>query len=164
MTTRPIRIGFVGLSADGWAASSLAPPLLSAPLNTQYQIIAVSTTRAESAATTAAAYTEKTGTTVKAYHGDTSAISSDSDVDLVAVAVKAPAHKAALVPALQRKKDVFVEWPLGKNLEEAIGLAAMAKEAGVRTMIGLQAWQSPIAAKVCRQLRLHHDRKQFASS
>lgn len=144
----PIRIGFVGLSSSGWAAMALAPPLLSAPLNEKYTLAAVLTSRPESAKATADVFSEKTGQAVKAYHGDTSAIASDPDVDLVVVAVKTPAHKAALVPALEKKKDVFVEWPLGKNLEEALELASLAKQAGVRTMIGLQAWQAPLTTTV----------------
>lgn len=143
----PIRVGFVGLSANGWAAAALVPPLLSSPLNEKYRLVAVSTSRPSSAEATAQAFSEKTGHPVKAYHGDTSAIASDREVDLVVVAVKAPDHKPALLPVLAQKKDVFVEWPLGRNLQEAIELAELAKEAGVRTMIGTQAWQSPIVNK-----------------
>ena len=43
---------------------------------------------------------------------------------------------------------MFSEWPLARNLDEAKELAALAKEAGVRTLIGTQAWQSPLVNKV----------------
>jgi len=38
---------------------------------------------------------------------------------------------------------VFAEWPLGVNLSEATDLSAKANEAGVRTVVGLQARFSP---------------------
>ena len=145
---KPIGLGFVGLSAKGWASSVLAPPLFQAPLNQQYKLVAVSTSRAASAEESAKAHTEKTGHTVKGYHGSTAAIAADPDVQFVAVSVKTPDHAAAIKPILAAKKDVFSEWPLGKNLEETRELAALAKEAGVRTLIGTQAWQSPLVNKV----------------
>ena len=73
---------------------------------------------------------------------------ADPDVQFVAVSVKAPDHAAAIKPVLAAKKNVFSEWPLGKNLDETKELAALAKEANVRTLIGLQAWQSPLVNKV----------------
>ncbi|KAH7106535.1 NAD-binding Rossmann fold oxidoreductase [Auriculariales sp. MPI-PUGE-AT-0066] len=144
----PIRVGFVGLSSTGWAGIALAPPLLTTPLNEKYMLTAISTSRASSAEETAKTYTDKSGRPVKAFHGSTTGIASDPDVDLVAVAVKAPDHKSALLPVLEQKKDVFVEWPLGKNLGETIELAEMARRAGVRTMIGMQAWQNPVVLHV----------------
>jgi len=147
-STKAIGLGFVGLSAKGWASSALAPPLFQAPLNQQYKLVAVSTSRAESAEESAKAHTEKTGHAVKGYHGSTEAIAADPDVQFVAVSVKVPDHAAAIKPVLAAKKDVFSEWPLGKNLEETKELAVLAKEAGVRTLIGLQAWQSPLVNKV----------------
>ena len=147
-TTKPIGLGFVGLSAKGWASNALAPPLFQAPLNEQYKLVAVSTSRAASAEESAKAHTEKTGHNVKGYHGSTKAIAADPDVQFVAVSVKAPEHAAAIKPVLAAKKDVFSEWPLARNLDEAKELAALAKEAGVRTLIGTQAWQSPLVNKV----------------
>ncbi|TFY77971.1 hypothetical protein EWM64_g6040 [Hericium alpestre] len=144
----PIKIGFVGLSSRGWAASSLAPPLLKSPLSDLYSITAVSTRSPESAQASAEKYSGLLSHPVKPYHGSTEAIANDPNVDLVAVSVKTPQHKAALLPAIAAGKDVFVEWPLGNGLQEAVELAAAAEKRGVRTLIGLQAWQSPLVSKV----------------
>ena len=96
----PIRIGFIGLSATGWAASALAPPLFEEPLSNLYTLTAVSTSRAESAQASSDSYAQKTGKPVAAYHGDTSAIAHDPNVDLVAVSVKAPdSYRAILLQA-----------------------------------------------------------------
>src|SRR5207249_1986188 len=40
-------------------------------------------------------------------------------------------------------KAVYCEWPLGRDLEEARAMAALAAEKGVRTVVGLQARQAP---------------------
>jgi predicted dehydrogenase len=39
---------------------------------------------------------------------------------------------------------VYCEWPLGRNLAEAVELAAFAKDRGVRTVIGLQSRATPV--------------------
>lgn len=140
----PINVGIVGLSSDSqcWAAVALAPALRSEPLSSQYTITALSTSSAQSARTAADKYQ------VTPYHGDTSGISSDPNVTLVAVSVAVPGHKKALIPAIENGKDVFSEWPLGNGLEEARELAEMARKNGVRTMVGTQAWQLPELRKI----------------
>ncbi|MEC0267239.1 Gfo/Idh/MocA family protein, partial [Paenibacillus anseongense] len=45
--------------------------------------------------------------------------------------------------AIEAGKMVYSEWPLGMSTEQAQDLADRAKEAGVRTFIGLQARYSP---------------------
>ncbi|THH18210.1 hypothetical protein EW146_g2745 [Bondarzewia mesenterica] len=144
----PIRIGFVGLSSRGWASSVLAPPLFRAPLSDLYTLTALSTTSAQSASAAAEIFSKLTGNTVKAYHGDTSEIAGDPDVDFVAIAVKTPDHRAAVMPAIERGKDIFLEWPLGNGMQETIDIAEAAKSKGVRTMVGLQSWQSPVVRKI----------------
>jgi len=52
------------------------------------------------------------------------------------------------VPALEAKKDVFVEWPLGNGLKEAEELAALAKKQGVKTLVDLQIRLAPSIRKV----------------
>ncbi|KAH7106556.1 NAD-binding Rossmann fold oxidoreductase [Auriculariales sp. MPI-PUGE-AT-0066] len=148
MTAAPIRVGFLGLSATGgWAATALAPPLFDEPLASAYKLVAVSTSNTKSAAASAKAYGEKAGHVVKGYH-DAADLANDPEVDLVAVCVKVHEHRAALLPALAKGKAVFSEWPLAKSLDEAKELTHLANEAGVRTMIGLQGWNSPVVQKV----------------
>ncbi|KZV84667.1 NAD(P)-binding protein [Exidia glandulosa HHB12029] len=143
----PIRVGFVGLSVKGWAAASLAPPILSGPLASKYTLTAVSTTNATSASASAKKYSEITGKPVKSYHGDAAAIADDTDVDFVVISVKTPDHKATVTPVIERGKNVFVEWPLGNGLKETLEIAQAAKRKGVRTMCGIQAWQNPAVSK-----------------
>lgn len=82
-----------------------------------------------------------------ATYADPSAIASDSNVDIVAVSVNVPEHFDLTKPALEAGKDVFVEWPLARNLSEAEELTQLAKKRGVKTMIGLQARQNPSILK-----------------
>jgi predicted dehydrogenase len=134
MNGNRIRVGVVGASPDGsWAAGAHLPALVALD---RYEVSAVATTRAESAARAASAW--------GATHALTSAVelAEHPDVDLVVVSVKAPAHAAAIRPALAAGKHVLSEWPLGASLAEAEELAAAAG-AGVVTAIGLQALQSP---------------------
>lgn len=138
----PIRVGIVGLSSTGWASTTIAPSLLSAPLSSLYTIAALSTTSPQSAQLAAEKYK------ARPYHGSTTNISSDPDVDLILVAVKAPDHKKTLIPVIEKGKDVFVEWPLGNGLAEAKALAEMARRKGVRTMVGMQSWQAPEIRKI----------------
>lgn len=44
-------------------------------------------------------------------------------------------------------KDVFTEWPLARNLADAEEFVALAKEKNIRTLVGLQARQSPAIIK-----------------
>lgn len=82
-----------------------------------------------------------------ATYADPSEIAFDSNVDIVAVSVNVLEHYALTKPAIEAGKDVFVEWPLARNLAEAEELVQLAKERGVKTMIGLQARQSPSILK-----------------
>ncbi|KAK0485876.1 NAD-binding Rossmann fold oxidoreductase [Armillaria novae-zelandiae] len=144
----PIRIGFIGLSGQGWASTMLAPPLLEEPLVSQYQLTAVSTSNPASAEATAAKYTSLLGTPVKPYHGSPEHIVSDPNVDLVAVSVKVMNHFENAMKVIDGGKDLFLEWPAGNGLNETSALASAAKEKGVRTIIGLQGRMDPFFQKV----------------
>ena len=80
-------------------------------------------------------------------YGDIQSLVDDKDVDLVVVGVKVPHHYELIKPALEAKKDVFSEWPLAANLEEAEELTTLAKRQGVRNIVGLQARQDPSVRK-----------------
>ncbi|KAK2463322.1 hypothetical protein APHAL10511_004633 [Amanita phalloides] len=143
----PIRVGFVGLSArGGWASTTHGPALSS--LSDQYTLTAVSTSSAESASETARKFTESTGRPVKAYHGNPESIANDPNVDLVAVAIKAPDHKEAALAAINARKNLFIEWPAGASLDETVELAEAARKQGVRSFVGLQSRQSRTIKKV----------------
>jgi predicted dehydrogenase len=48
---------------------------------------------------------------------------------------------------------VYCEWPLGRDLDDARAMAALAAERGVRTVVGLQARQAPAIEFVQQLLR-----------
>jgi predicted dehydrogenase len=144
----PIKIGVVGLSKEGWASQVLVPPLFQQPLSEKYLLTAVSTRSEASANESAKKYSEIAGHQVTPYYGDTTRISQDPNVELVAVSVTCPQHRQALLPAIAAGKDVFVEWPAGNGLKEATEIAQAAREKGVRTMVGTQGRQSPTIRKV----------------
>ncbi|KAK7032605.1 transcription regulator gal80 [Paramarasmius palmivorus] len=143
----PIRLGFVGLSATGWASYTLVPPLLEEPLSSKYTLTAVSTTNPTSASACAEKYSKLTSAPVKAYHGSTEQIANDPNVDMVAVSVRTPAHVDAALPVLRAKKSLFVEWPAGMHLAGTNELAETAKKNGVRTLVGFQTRQAAYVKK-----------------
>lgn len=143
-----VRVGFVGLSVTGWAASYLGPSLKQPLLRGTYDLMAVSTTSEASAHLSADKYSKDFGHPIKPYFGDSSKIASDPDVNLVAVAVKAPYHRQVVLPVIEAKKDFFVEWPAGTCTTETEEIAAAARKRGVRSMVGLQGRHSAVIRKV----------------
>jgi predicted dehydrogenase len=67
----------------------------------------------------------------------------------VVCSVRVDKHFAAIAPALKAGKNVYVEWPLGKNLEEAEELLRLSKAHCVkRTVVGLQGRFAPSVWKL----------------
>jgi predicted dehydrogenase len=80
---------------------------------------------------------------VSAVFSDHEQLVTRPDIDVVAVTVKAPRHRQLVSAALAAGKAVYCEWPLGRDLDDARAMAALAAEQGVRTVVGLQARQAP---------------------
>ncbi|MER7396943.1 Gfo/Idh/MocA family oxidoreductase [Streptomyces sp. NPDC000151] len=134
--TAPVRVGIVGLSArGGWAAQAHLPAL------SRLDGLEVRALSASSAASAREAG-EKYG--VPLAFGSTEELVRSDEVDLVAVSVKVPLHREAVLAAVGAGKAVLSEWPLGNGVAEAEELAAAAAAAGVRTFVGLQARTSPV--------------------
>ncbi len=131
----PVRIGFIGLSGQGWASTMLAPPLLEEPLSSQYQLTAVSTSNAASASATAAKYASLLGTPVKPYHGSPEHIVSDPNVDLVAVSVKVTHHFENAMKVIDGGKDLFLEWPAGNGSEGDISVGQCREGKGASELL-----------------------------
>jgi predicted dehydrogenase len=135
MNSNKIGVGIIGLSAKGgWAARAHVPALQALP---EYEIRALTASSPESAAAAA----EKFG--VLNFYTDPTELAASPEVDLVVVTVKVPQHKELVEAALDAGKMVFCEWPLGKGLEEAQGLEALAGEKGVHAFVGLQSHGVP---------------------
>ncbi|TMC83390.1 MAG: gfo/Idh/MocA family oxidoreductase, partial [Chloroflexi bacterium] len=127
-------VGIIGVSpARGWATTAHIPALRALP---NYRIAALSARSAESAR--AAGQVFGVGAVVSDYEQ----LVTQPDVDVVAVTVKVPHHRELVSAALAAGKTVYCEWPLGRDLEDARAMAALAAKQGVRTVVGLQARQA----------------------
>src|SRR5881398_1150423 len=136
-----IRVGIIGANPDrGWAAQAHIPTLRS--LADDFEITALSTTRRESADAAGKLFD------VAAAFDNHQELVNSPVVDVVAVTVKVPYHLELATAALEARKAVYCEWPLGNGLKEAETLAALAKKQGVLAVAGLQARAAPAVAYV----------------
>jgi predicted dehydrogenase len=140
MPSSKLGVGIIGVNpAWGWAATAHIPALRALP---NYEIRALSATSAEAARRAGDAFGVAA---VFAHHDE---LVAQADVDVVAVTVKVPHHRELVSAALAAGKAVYCEWPLGRGLDEARAMAALAARQGVHTVIGLQARQAPAIAFV----------------
>jgi predicted dehydrogenase len=138
-------VGIVGVSpVRGWAATAHIPALRALP---DYQIRALSAHNAESARAAGEVFG------VDAVFTDHEQLLTQPDIDLVAITVKVPHHRQLVTAALAAGKAVYCEWPLGRDLEDARAMAALAAEQGAQTVVGLQARQAPAIEYVAQLLR-----------
>jgi predicted dehydrogenase len=136
-------VGIIGVNpAWGWAATAHIPALRALA---NYEVRAISATSADAAQAAGEAF----GVAAVFSHHDQ--LVARPDVDVVAVTVKVPHHRELVSAALAAGKAVYCEWPLGRDLDEARAMAALAAEHGVRTVVGLQARQAP-AIEFVREL------------
>src|SRR6266576_4818022 len=128
-------VGIVGVSpVRGWAATAHIPALRALP---NYEIRALSAHSAESARAAGEVFG------VDAVFSDHEQLVTRPDIDVVAVTVKVPRHRQLVCAALAAGKAVYCEWPLGRDLDDARAMAALAAGQGVRTSVGFQARQAP---------------------
>src|SRR5205823_5959746 len=125
----------IGVSpVRGWAATAHIPALRALP---NYEIRALSGHSAESARAGGEVFR------VSLVFSDHKQLVIQPDIDVVVVTVKVPHHRELVSAALAAGKAVYCEWPLGRDLEDARAMAALAAKQGVRTVAGLQARQAP---------------------
>src|SRR6266581_267305 len=135
MAGSALGVGIIGVSpVRGWAATAHIPALRALPT---YEIRALSAHSAESARAAGEAF----GITA-AFSGHEQLVTRP-DIDVVAVTVKVPHHRELVSAALAAGKAVYCEWPLGRDLDDARAMAALATKQAVRTVVGLQARQAP---------------------
>src|SRR5438093_12066446 len=135
MAGSTLGVGIIGVSpVRGWAADAHIPALRALP---NYEIRALSAHSAESARAAGEVFG------VDAVFSDHEQMVTQPDIDVVAVTVKVPHHRQLVSAALAAGKAVYCEWPLGRDLDDAQAMAALAAEQGVRTAAGLQARQAP---------------------
>lgn len=142
-TTKVLKVGVIGASAQrGWAKDSHVPAVQKLA---GLELYAVATNEQKSADAAAQAFGAKRG------YPRAEDLIRDSDVDVVSVTVKVPAHRELVLAAVEAGKHVYCEWPLGRNVAESEELAAAARAAGVHVAIGLQTRANP-AAQRAREL------------
>src|SRR5258707_1546867 len=134
-------VGIVGVSRTrGWAATAHIPALRALP---NFELRALSAHSAEAGRAAGEVFG------VSVVFSDHEQLVSQPDIDVVAVAVKVPHHRELVSAALAAGKAVYCEWPLGRDLDDARAMAALAAGQGARTAVGLQAGQA--AAIECVQ-------------
>jgi predicted dehydrogenase len=135
MRESKLGVGIIGVSPVwGWAATAHIPALRALP---NYEIRALSAGSPESARAVAEAFG------VRAVFSNHEQLVTRPNIDVVVVTVKVPHHRELVSAALAAGKAVYCELPLGRDLDDARGMAALAAEQGVRTVVGLQARQAP---------------------
>jgi len=140
--SKVLRVGIVGGNAErGWARDAHVPALTH--LKNDFVIEAVSARTQEGAEAARVAFNAK-----RAF-GDSLALVRDPAIDVVAVTVKVPEHRAIVLAALAAGKHVYCEWPLGRDLAEA---EEMARAIGPNShvMIGLQALSNPAVRQAAK--------------
>jgi predicted dehydrogenase len=131
----PIRIGVIGANPDGsWASMSHLPALQALP---QYELVAVSTTRMETARQSAVRYGARLA------FDDPNALINHPDVDMVTVSLRTPKHREFAMAVAAAGKHVFCEWPLGATLQQSEEMAAAVRGKPFRSVVGLQGRMSP---------------------
>ncbi|WP_043975971.1 Gfo/Idh/MocA family protein [Novosphingobium sp. P6W] len=111
-----------------------------------FTLYGVCTTREESARKAAAVFGAPIWTTS---HED---LSARSEIDVIAICVKAPFHYEIAKAALQAGKHVYCEWPLAITAAQAEELAALAASGAARTIIGLHLRGSPVMLQAARMI------------
>src|SRR5437868_8092668 len=138
-------VGIIGVSpVRGWAATAHIPALRALP---NYEVRALSAHSAESARAAGEVFN------VSAVFSNHQELVTQPDIDVVAVTVKVPRHRELVSAALAAGKAVYCEWPLGRDLDDARAMAALAAKQGVHTVVGLQARQAPAIEFVQQLLR-----------
>lgn len=131
----PIRVGIIGVNANGgWASLAHVPALQALP---EFELTALSNR------TRAAAEAAGQAFAVPYIFENNQDLIDSPHVDLVVVTVRVPEHQALITAALEAGKNVFSEWPLGNGLAEAEALAQLARAKGVAGAVGLQSRAVP---------------------
>lgn len=134
--TKRLRLGLVGADAGGrgWAPLAHIPAIRGLE---EVELSALCTSSPESAAAAAKAYGVE-----RAFH-DVAQMAATPEIDAIAVVVGAVHHHASVLAALKAGKHVYCEWPAGTSIAQTEELAALARQQGVITAVGLQGRYTP---------------------
>ena len=138
-----LRVGIIGASAErGWAKISHVPAVQELPGLALHAVVGSSQASADAAARAFG---------IGIAHADAARLFRDPSIDIVAVAVKVPDHRALVLEAVAAGKHLYCEWPLGRHKAATPPRAPALPAAGVHAAIGLQARADP-AVRQARRL------------
>jgi predicted dehydrogenase len=130
----PLRIGFAGANATrGWARDAHLAAIQAIPDLTIQAVSARTQEIADGAAVLFGA---------NSAYANSLDLARDPAVDIVAVTVKVPEHRAIVLAAIKAGKHVYCEWPLGRDRAEAQEMHDLAASSDVHVCIGLQGQNS----------------------
>ncbi len=131
---------------EGWAARAHLPALKK--LSSLYDVVAVCTTHLETAQNAARHFAVP-----HAFDNVAHMLEALPDIDVVCVSVRPVHHYPVVSAALRAGKHVYCEQPLGISTAEARAMTVLAKEAGVRTVIGHQSHYEPATLHMAELVR-----------
>jgi predicted dehydrogenase len=136
MKNGKIGVGVIGVHPErGWASTAHIPAIRSNP---DYELVALTSSDAQTARQAANKFNVP-----YAFQSHLDLLKIP-EIDLVVVTVKVPQHFALVSAALKAGKSVYCEWPLGRDLAEAVEVAKLAKSHKVHGAVGLQSRATPV--------------------
>ena len=140
MKNGKIKVGVIGVHPEqGWATTAHIPALQA---SSDYELVALMNSNGQLARQAADKFKVP-----NAFESHLDLLKLP-DLDLVVVTVKVPNHFELVSAALKAGKAVYSEWPLGRNVAEAVELAKLAKDQQVRGAVGLQSRATPVVSYV----------------
>ena len=134
-TQQPIRVGLIGANIhQGWSPRAHLPAL---EAHSQFDLAAVCTTRQESADEAMAAFNAGSA------WDDYNRMLADANIEAATISLRVPSHYEPTMASLRAGKHTFTEWPLGRTTAEAVEMAEVARQQGVKTAVGVQARANP---------------------
>lgn len=107
MPSNKLRVGIIGANVNyGWGTRAHIPAIKALP---ELEVVAVCTTRRETAEETAQKYD------IPLTFTNPEELVAHPDVDIVSVSTRAPTHNELVKLAVKAGKHVFCEWPLGQT-------------------------------------------------
>ncbi|NUN70611.1 MAG: Gfo/Idh/MocA family oxidoreductase [Bacteroidetes bacterium] len=125
-TMEKARIGIVGL---GWISQVFHLPILTKLPDVEIACVC------DRDKTRARALAEKYG--IKKFYTDYNEMLAKESLDAVDVCTSTDAHKEVAIASLEAKRDVFVEKPIARKLDEAVAIAESVKKNKRKLMVGM---------------------------
>lgn len=127
-----IRTGIIG--TGGWARYGHIPALQSLD---DFEIVALAGRNKAKVEKYAAQFG------IAQAYGSPEEMLANPDIDLVVVLAPTPEHGRLAKAVIEAGKDVYSEWPLSTTTTESQEILALAREKGVKHIVGLQRRFSP---------------------